>query len=659
MDFFESQERARRKSAVLVVLFILATIGIVFTVYALIYLLLLTDAPNATQAWREFKSMADLLAMLGAIILAIIGFGTIFKMVQLRRGGAAVAELLGGRLVMPDSANPDERKVLNVVEEMAIASGLPVPPVYMLDQESGINAFAAGQNPGDAVVGLTSGAARLLTRSELQAVIGHEFSHILNGDMRMNIKLMSVIHGLIILGLAGRVILRMTVYGGRSRDRRGAALPLVLGVGFILVGSLGMFFGSMIKAAVSRQREYLADASAVQFTRDSRAMAEVLKKIGAISQGSRLEHANAAQASHMFFAQGVNVLMTSLFATHPPLEERIRRVEPGWDGTYPVISDFPRPHVRTAKDAAANEFGFSGLTPKQYQEQHQERPGPSSRPAVQSGTPKAIDLTASVGRLDDAHVAHARGLRERIPPVLLDAAHDTGQAQWVVFAMLLSREQSVARAQFALLDKIFGPSLAREVANLARLELPRELRLPLMDICFPALRRMPFDRYPAFRSALHGMIQADGRVGLFEWAVHRAVLRHLEPSFEPGRPSAFGHVALHQAVDQTSLILSALAHVGARAEDTAMAFEAGAKELRLPGLGLRTREQCGIQALDTALTKLVRLRESSKRDLITACAAVIVADGQVSIAQAEILRAVSDALECPMPPLLPGQVAGA
>lgn len=655
MDFFESQERARRKSTVLVVFFVLATIGIVFTVYALIYLLILTDAPNAAQAWREFKSMADLLAMLGAVILAIIGFGTIFKMVQLRRGGAAVAELLGGRLVMPDSANPDERKVLNVVEEMAIASGLPVPPVYMLDQEGGINAFAAGQNPGDAVVGLTSGAARLLTRSELQAVIGHEFSHILNGDMRMNIKLMSVIHGLIILGLAGRVILRMTVYGGRSRDRRGAALPLVLGVGFILVGSLGMFFGSMIKAAVSRQREYLADASAVQFTRDSRAMAGVLKKIGAISQGSRLEHANAAQASHMFFAQGVNVLMTSLFATHPPLEERIRRVEPGWDGSYPALSDVPRPQTRTSTGVSTDEFGFSGLNSEQYPEQRTSSP----RTAARSSVPTAGDLTASVGRLDDVHVAHARRLRERIPSVLLDAAHDTSQAHWVLFAMLLSREQGVAKAQLALLDKVFGPSLAREVANLARLELPRELRLPLMDICFPALRRMPFDRYPAFRSALHGMIQADGRVGLFEWAVHRAVLRHLEPSFEPGRASAFGHVALHKAVDQTSLILSALAHVGARTEDTAMAFEAGARELRLPGLGLRTREQCGIQALDMALTKLVRLRESSKRDLITACAAVIVADGQVSIAQAEILRAVSDALECPMPPLLPGQVAGA
>ena len=660
MDFFESQERARRRSTVLVVLFILATIGIVITVYAAIFLLLLADAPNSAQAWREFKSMADILAVLGSVILAIIGFGTIFKMAQLRRGGAAVAELLGGRLVLPDSRNPDERKVLNVVEEMAIASGLPVPPVYLLDQESGINAFAAGQNPADAVVGLTSGSARLLTRSELQAVIGHEFSHILNGDMRLNIKLMSVIHGLIILGLAGRVILRMAVYGGRSRDRRGAALPLAAGVGFIIVGSLGMFFGSMIKAAVSRQREFLADASAVQFTRDPRAMAGVLKKIGALSQGSRLEHPNAAQASHMFFAQGVSVFMNSLFSTHPPLEQRIRRVEPGWDGTYPALSipsvtaPSATAYSRTGAqgltgESGGEEFGLSGLTTGKRH--GMPRPAPPK-------TPSAADLTATVGQLDDVHVAHARRLRDQIHPVLLDAAHDPARAHAVVFSLLLSRDASVARRQLDLLRNAFDSALVRDVRGLGETLPPREARLPLLDACFPALRRMPFDRYPVFKSALQGLIQADGKFGLFEWAIHRAVLRHLEPSFVPGRTSAFGHVSLHQAAAETALILSALAHVGARAEDAAMAFQAGEQELRLPGLTLRPWSECSVQALDTALNKLVRLRETSKRDLVMACSAVIVADGRVSIAQAEVLRAVCDALECPMPPLLPGQMTG-
>ncbi|WP_459937632.1 M48 family metallopeptidase [Desulfonatronum parangueonense] len=647
MDFFESQERARRRSGLMVVLFIVATAGIVLTVYLLVFLLLMVEAPTVAAAWRDFLGMIEFLILLGVIILFIIGSGTLFKMAQLRRGGAAVAELLGGRLLAPDSRNPDERKVLNVVEEMAIASGVPVPPVYFLDQESGINAFAAGQTPGDAVIGLTNGSARLLSRSELQAVIGHEFSHILNGDMRLNIRLMSVIHGLIILGLAGRMMLRMAVYsGGRSRDRKASALPLLAGVGFIIAGSLGMFFGSMIKAAISRQREYLADASAVQFTRDAQAMAGVLKKIGALSQGSRLEHQNAAQASHMFFAQGVGGFMNSLFATHPPLEERIRRVDPRWDGTYPVLTEHVSPDARNDRHAQREDFAFSGLAP-----------AASADPADAARTPRAAELTATVGQLDEAHVVHAQLLKRRIPPHLVEAAHDPVHVFAVVFALLLDKNQVVVEKQLDAIGAGFGTVLKQDVLNFAAANVRPELRLPLLDLCFPALRRMPFDRYPVFQNTLQAMIRADGRVGLFEWAVHHAVLRHLEPSFENRKSHVFGHVALHQAAFEISLILSALAHVGAKPEDVAMAFAKGTEELRLPGLELRSRKECGIQALDRALEKLNRLRESSKRDLITACSEVIVADGMVSIPQAEVLRAVCDALECPMPPLLPGQTA--
>jgi len=428
MDFFASQEKARRKSTMLVLLFLVATVGIVATVYLLIFILLLLDAPTASQAWRDMRELADVLLWLGVIIVSIIGLGTLFKMAQLRRGGAAVAELLGGTPLAPDTRVPEEARVRNVVEEMAIASGLPVPPVYILEQEQGINAFAAGQSPGDAVIGLTSGCARQLNRAELQAVIGHEFSHILNGDMRLNIRLMSVIHGLIILGLAGRVLLHMAAFGGSSRDRKGSALPLLLGAGFLIVGSLGMFLGSLIKAAISRQREYLADASSVQFTRDASAMANALKKIGALSQGSRLEHRNAAQASHMFFAQGVTSYMNSLFATHPPLDERIRRVEPNWDGNYPVPGSAPDTPL-AGQGATEPAHGGPTVTPTRPDQDQAETFGFSSLSSpVQAATdktgPSAAAITASVGQLDELHVAYARRLKQRIPDELTQAAHD-------------------------------------------------------------------------------------------------------------------------------------------------------------------------------------------------------------------------------------------
>jgi Zn-dependent protease with chaperone function len=660
MDFFASQEKARRKSTMLVLLFLVATVGIVATVYLLIFILLLLDAPTASQAWRDMRELADVLLWLGVIIVSIIGLGTLFKMAQLRRGGAAVAELLGGTPLAPDTRVPEEARVRNVVEEMAIASGLPVPPVYILEQEQGINAFAAGQSPGDAVIGLTSGCARQLNRAELQAVIGHEFSHILNGDMRLNIRLMSVIHGLIILGLAGRVLLHMAAFGGSSRDRKGSALPLLLGAGFLIVGSLGMFLGSLIKAAISRQREYLADASSVQFTRDASAMAKALKKIGALSQGSRLEHRNAAQASHMFFAQGVTSYMNSLFATHPPLDERIRRVEPNWDGNYPVPGSAPDTPL-AGQGATEPAHGGPTVTPTRPDQDQAETFGFSSLSSpVQAATdktgPSAAAITASVGQLDELHVAYARRLKQRIPDELTQAAHDPLRAHEVVLALLLDKEASVAAKQIKAIDEAFGADTVAGVRDLAAREPAVELRMPLLDICFPALRRMPFDRYPVFRNVLLEMIRADGKVGLFEWALHRAVLRHLEPAFVPAKPRLSSHTRLAAVKAEAGVILSALAHVGAKAEDATRVFDLGAKELDLSGLVLRSRRDCGIQALDKACAGLNRLREPGKRKLITACTVVITADGMVTVAQAEILRAVADALECPMPPLLPGQM---
>lgn len=648
MDFFESQEQARRKSGVLVFLFFLATAGIVLTVYLLVFLLLLADADSASGAWNEMLGMADLLAMLGGLILAIIGLGTIFKMVQLRSGGAAVAELLGGRPLPPDAREPHERRVLNVVEEMAIASGLPVPPVYLLDKEEGINAFAAGLSPGDAVIGVTAGTAKLLSRSELQAVIGHEFSHILNGDMRLNIRLMSVIHGLVILGLAGRVLLRVAAFGGSgSRDRKGSAIPMLLGLSFMIIGSLGMFFGSLIKAAVSRQREYLADASSVQFTRDAGAMAGALKKIGALAQGSRLENPNAPQASHMYFAQGVNVLMASMFATHPPLEERIRRVDPAWDGTFPA----PRQAERTETPASAERTDDFALAP--------DAAAPASLAfSGNVSVPDPRQLVATIGQLDAAHMEHARHVRQIIPRALTEAARDPDQAQGVVFSLLMAAREDVARSQFAVIENGYGPEMSAAVRRLAETAPDRALRLPVLDLCFPALRRMPFDRYPLFKSVLLDLIKADGRIGLFEWALHRAVLRHLEPAFNVSAKKRLGHASLAGMTREVSLILSALAHVGDHAGGPESAFAQGVRILELPSAVFLPRSDCGIQALDQAVNKLNSLKEKGRRKLITACAAVVAANGKVSPSEGEVLRAVCDALECPMPPLLPDGGSG-
>ena len=335
MDFFEDQEDARRKTGRLVALFVLAVLSIIASVYAVVSGALVY-ATGEAQFWRP-----ELFLAVVATTVAVVALGSLYKIAQLRGGGRVVAETLDGKLILSDSVDPQERKVLNVVEEMAIASGTPVPPVYVMQQETGINAFAAGYGPGDAVIGVTRGCIEQLSRDELQGVIAHEFSHILNGDMRLNIRLIGVLNGILIIGIIGYTVMRVMFYSGSGRSRNGgkgggaAMAMLVVAVGLMVVGFLGTFFGNMIKAAVSRQREYLADGSAVQFTRNPTGVAGALKRIGAYAKGSTVATPRAVEASHMFFARAIKSGFSSMLATHPPLEERIRRIDPGWDGTYP------------------------------------------------------------------------------------------------------------------------------------------------------------------------------------------------------------------------------------------------------------------------------------------------------------------------------------
>src|SRR5436853_6240032 len=193
MNFFEHQELARRSSKRLIVLFVLAVIAVVIAVNvvgSLVYL-------SATSHRGPFGAAAQLprgfFLTNTAIVLLLIGGGTWFELSRLSAGGEVVAQMAGGRVIDPATRDLLERRLVNVVEEMALASGIPVPRVFVLDNEATINAFAAGNSVNDAVVAVTRGTLTRLTADELQGVIGHEFSHILNGDMRVNLRLNGVV----------------------------------------------------------------------------------------------------------------------------------------------------------------------------------------------------------------------------------------------------------------------------------------------------------------------------------------------------------------------------------------------------------------------------------------------------------------------------------
>ncbi|MFG0313903.1 MAG: M48 family metallopeptidase, partial [Phycisphaerales bacterium] len=330
MDFFEHQDQARKATRRFMFLYFGAVITICVAVGVLFGLLAIAlgDAP-AEKQMPVALVIGGAAAGLSAVIILC---GSVYRIRDLRGGGASVARGLGGIYIDPSTRDPDERRVLNVVEEMAIASGVPVPPVFMMPNEKRINAFAAGYAPGDAVIGVTHACVHGLTRDELQGVMAHEFSHILNGDMRLNIRMIGFLNGILIITIAGKLLFEISPHVGRSRE--GLAfmfLGFIVAICLVTIGSIGALSSRVIQSAVSRQREFLADASAVQFTRNPHGIADALRRIGG-SAGGKIRHPRVEEASHMFFSQAKSLSAT--LATHPPLKERIKRVLPSWDGTF-------------------------------------------------------------------------------------------------------------------------------------------------------------------------------------------------------------------------------------------------------------------------------------------------------------------------------------
>jgi Zn-dependent protease with chaperone function len=606
-------------------------------------------------------------------------------MAQLKGGGAVVARQLGGRRVDPDTHDPLERRLLNVVQEMAIASGTPVPEAYVLDIEPGINAFAAGHGEGDAVIAVSKGALEKLSRDELQAVMGHEFSHLLNGDMRLNLRLMGVIHGILLIGLIGRVLMQGGGRGSRRSKDKGGQIAL-FGLALFVIGYVGTFFGNLIKAAVSRQREFLADASSVQFTRNSDGLSHALAKIGGLAQGSRMMTARAAEASHMFFADYAAHRFSSALATHPPLAERIRRVDPAFSGEFiRVAEDFVA--LPAADEAAAGVAAFAGAAaegraaagagaragagagaaaPSSPSARTAPRtpaaPGAPARPTTSMGGPPGRPGGASaldrIGQPGPEHLERARSLWESVPEALREAARTTDGAIALSYAVLLAPPGPERDRQRELIrDR--APELMARVATLATAAeaLDPEARLPLLEVAATALGSMSADRFETFSDTVRGIVEGDRVVELSEWVLSRLLLRHLRERLEPGVPPKARYRSIGAFRDEAAVLLSALAYVGhdddagAEAAFAAAAAEAGLGNARPCG-----RAACPPRALESALETFSLLVPEEKRRIVSACAASVAADRRVTDREAELFRVVADWLGAPVPPLLPGQL---
>ena len=638
MNFFEHQDRARRNTSILVLYFALAVLAIVASVGLAIYLFLYWSTAGSL-ALRDWLTSPGFYWSAG-LTLAVIAVGSLHKLWQLRDGGEALAAMLRAREIPPDATFTDERKLRNVVEEMALASGIPAPRTYLLPQEKAINAFVAGYRPSEAIVVVTQGALDQLDRDALQGVIAHEFSHIFNGDMRLNMRLMAILAGILALGKIGEFMLHSTRYRhsfGRSNNKNQSGLVL-LGLALMVIGYIGLFFGRLIKAAISRQRELLADASAVQFTRNPAGLASALITIRN-GNGSHLGTVHAEDMSHMCFGDTVPFHLRSLLATHPPIDERLAAIGPQW-------LTRARVRARQADATAQPQAGHAPAGSSAFVGSSAPAPN-AAQPHASTVSPSALRLSASTGT---EQLGYAHTLYDAIPDDLKSFLRQPAGARTLVQVLAILSSHSDRDSLVAMLS----PGTVERQSLLARLEqvsaLGTRLRLPLLDLAMPALKQYSANERDALCREMDALIEADGKVSLFEFTLARLVHEHLRA--DAGKPLKVRFRRYDQLSDEIRLVLSLLVHAsGARDADAEALFERTRSTLLDNSTSLLPLAQCSLTSLDTALQNLRDLTPLLKGPLVDTLADAILADNKVQVAELELLRAVCSLIDCPVPPL--------
>lgn len=642
MDFFAQQDKARRHSGRLVMLFCFAVLALIVITNLLVALTLWFMTQNETMqagmsvmtqtdshtlkalfSWQNFILIS--LGVVGAVLCAVL-----YKWAQLSSGGKAVAEALGGIRIYPNTDDADEKKILNVVEEMALAAGMPVPAVYLLPQEGSINAFAAGKSPADAVVGITRGAIQVLKRDELQGVIAHEFSHILNGDMRLNIRLIALLHGIVFIGIVGEVLMR-----SRSGDRNDNRLAL-LGLALLLIGWLGSFFGNLIKSAVSRQREYLADASAVQFTRNPNGIGNALKLIGGHSGGTEIDDPHRSEVSHLFFGQAFS--MSGMMATHPPLVDRILRVDPDWDGNYlyrSISQEQAEPETEVVEEKERKREVFTNTV----------LAGAAVTAGVMPEEPFEAEYT-------DSCVQSIEG----IPEYLYFQSKEPFGAMAICLAMVVAAEEGeIQTRQLASLKESGIQGLRDEVEKIRALlpQLAPLSRLPLIELLLPSLKCLSASQYKSFSRALMILIRADQKTDLFEWCLFQLVRHYMMAEMVPKQLPKPKFEQPQQVGEACQIVFSHLAAYGhQQADEATAAFNRAAGAMALYNIEQLDVDSSDLDGFVTAIAELAACQPLLKGRVMNALKKCVLQDGQVTAEEQELLAAIAVVIDAPMPRLI-------
>lgn len=652
--FFQNQQSAKRRTLLLLFLYFVAVVSIVLAIYfCAIFIIGASSSPYMHDGTVQelFGGIwhPALFSNISLFVLLIISLGSSYKVWQLSKGGATVARMLGGRLITHDTQDADERKILNVVDEMAIATGIAVPPVYILDNESSINAFAAGFKPSSAVVGISRGAVEQLTRDELQGVVAHEFSHIFNGDMALNIRLMGILHGILVIALTGYTMVRLTGSGRRSRDRDGGGAGGIFWFGVVLLvtGYVGVFAARLIKMAVSRQREYLADASAVQFTRNPHGIGNALQKIQLLSNHGYINSSHAEEVSHMFFTDGIKRFLGGIFATHPPLSKRIEAISRMTSGglSSPVI------------DIARSETPAVARQKKPPLKPGSLIPGYPAMNFTEGSPLNGDKIIQDVGTLTTENLAHARLLIENLPLQVMSACRIPSGAVALLYLLLLDGDADVRNIQIQLLNEQAEPEVLAELDLFTgkQIQLADFQRLPVLDLLLPTLKQLSISQYRNLRTCISALIDADARVTLFEFSLKSIVLKTLDGFYGMEAPTRNHFPGAARLLHPVSRMLFALSALSIEDKETARsAYRKGAAHCGINESYLVTEEEgryVSINWLKEAMAIISSAPLPMKEAILRASITCVTADGDTSITDHELLRAVAALLETPLPPL--------
>ena len=664
MDFFDQEARARKQTRRLIWLFglaVLVTVTLTNLVLAVvvhafkhplfpgvwwnpfIFLVTLLDLCGEAVVFpMEFlKSIWNpyLFCWVTLVSLTSVALGSLYKIRLLSAGGSAVAELLDGRCVETNTSDPDEQRLRHVVEEMAIASGMPVPEIYVLDNERGINAFSAGHTRDDVAMGVTRGCLKLLTRDELQGVIAHEFSHILNGDTRLNLRLMGLMHGLFWPTPVGRILVRGSTQA-RDPDESifdDVTIPFFLptapvGVLFLIVGSISSPFVRLIKSLICCNREWLADAAAVQFTRNPAGIGGALKKIGGLLKQGRLDSPHAETASHLYFVNYSHDSWFSCQSTHPPLAKRVLAIDPAFDGQFPKVKTLP-----------PNQFERD-----QVYEQTLARVMAEVRKIPET-------LVADAGGLTADHIKAAAAMRFNLPPEVNQALREPAGAASVIYVLVLSEDEAVRGRQMEIL-RANGMSERTAALALPIQALSVKFKLALAEFAVPALRQHSLNEYVNFNETVQKLVECDGAIELFEYALMKMVARQLRAYFEGPDLDRARYGRVQDVLPECALLFSALAHVGQEDDEPAAraTFAQGQQFLDAPVAQIQfmPRKEWDLAGVDAALARLAKCPVGVQRNILLACGKTVATDGHVTEREAELLRAIADSLDCPMPPFV-------